>query len=117
MGNIVTGIRKSTLLPGGERMVSGSLTMSSSYPAGTGDTMDLSNVLKAGGSPTVTIGGAAGVVLVHNQGAANVGVVKAYYATQNAINGAVENTTLVEVTNAVDLSAINATFIAVGPAY
>jgi|2_EtaG_2_1085320.scaffolds.fasta_scaffold101651_1 hypothetical protein len=106
-----------TLESGGQKMIRGSILLDSSYPTG-GETMDVSNWLKSGGSPTILLDGGSGAyVLRHNQGTSAAGKVQAFYVTQNAINGAVENTVLVEVASTADLSAVNASFVAVGPAY
>jgi len=105
-------------MPGGQRMIRGSILLDSSYPTG-GEYMNIANgallgmdALKASGSPTVVVGAAPGYVLVHDQGTAANGKVKAYYATNAIINAA-----LGEVVNGTSLSTINAAFYAIGPAY
>ena len=57
-----------TLESGGQKMIRGSILLDSSYPTG-GETMDVSNWLKSGGSPTILLDGGSGAyVLRHNQG-------------------------------------------------
>jgi len=107
----------STLESGGQKTIRGSILFDSSYPA-AGETMDLSSYLKSGGSPTVIVDSGSGAyVLRHNQGTAAAGKVQAFYVAMNAQNGAHLNASLVEVAATTDLSAVNASFIAMGPAY
>lgn len=117
MGSCVTRIDGSSLLGTGEKMIRGTFLMSSTYATG-GDTLDLSNHLKASGYPTVTCDGGAGYVAQHNKGTAAAGKVLLYQnvLNTNTMNGVDLNTPLYQVHSGADLSAINVGFYAIGPA-
>jgi hypothetical protein len=118
MGNCVTYISKQTVLPGGEKLVRGIATLSSSYAA-SGDALNLSNYLDDDASPTVITCTADGYATEHSQGTAAAGTVVAYFNVLNTdtVNGVAQNTALYEVQTAADLSAVNVVFTAIGKAY
>ncbi len=116
MGTCVTTIEDVSIIQGGKAIVSGSFSLSSSY-ATSGETLNLSNSIKDSSSPKVVFTSSGGYSLKHNQGNAAAGKVLAYFSVQNAANVADQNSALIEVTNATDLSAVNVDFIAYGQTY
>jgi len=113
---VIYKIIKSTVLPGGEKMLRGTLLVSNNYYTG-GAGMNVANDLKATGSPTVAVFPADGYIFEHDQGTASAGKLQAFYSILNGLNGANFNTSLKEVIANTDLSAVNAIFIAIGQAY
>lgn len=86
-------------------LVIGTLTMSGSYATG-GDTIDLSDFLEKAPDLVIIQGGARNLQFVAGANATN-GKVLSYESDGNA-------GTLVETSNATDLDAVTAAFIAVG---
>ena len=115
MGNCVTYVTKKTVLPGGELMIRGLATMSSSYAAG-GDALNLSNYLTSTTAPTVVPCSADGYVVEHNQGTAAAGKLMAYFNVLNSdtMNGVAQNTALYQVQTGKSLAAVNVVFVAIG---
>ncbi len=112
MGNCIVKVDAECPLPNGEKMIRGTFKMASSYAIG-GDALNLSNYLKTGGYPTVLVDSANGFTLRHNSGTAAAGVIKAQASGVNVGNV----TSMVEPLATTDLSSINTSFIAIGPAY
>ena len=115
MGNCVHYVTKKTVLPGGELMLRGIATMSSSYAAG-GDALKLSNYLTSTTSPTVVPCSADGYVVEHDQGTAAAGKLIAYFNVLNSTttNGSAQNAALYQVQTGKDLDAVNVVFVAIG---
>lgn len=113
MGNCVTKINASTLLPGGYVIVHGTLTGSSNYATG-GDTLNLHNVLNATSYPTVMIESGR-LIAQHDKGTASTGKVK-FFRTNYTNTGDVNFIELNGSTFAShsDASTFNAAFVAIG---
>ncbi|MEE9366915.1 MAG: hypothetical protein V3W44_09535 [Dehalococcoidales bacterium] len=92
---------------GGGLAISGRATLSATYLTG-GETLDLSSYFQ--GSPLVIPTGDDGYVIEHDRGNAAAGKLLARFANGGAAAGAA----LIELTNAVDTSAVICSFIAVG---
>jgi hypothetical protein len=71
-----------TPLPGGEKMIRGSLLHANNYYT-SGSACNLSNYFKAGGTVSVSIAASDGYIFKHDQGNASNGLVLAY---QNVFN-------------------------------
>jgi hypothetical protein len=113
MGAIVHTVTKQTPLPGGGKLIRGTLAMSDSYDAG-GSALNLANYFLSTSSPTVMIGNLnAGYAAIHNGGTAASGVVQLY------VTGSAGTLPLAEANASLDLSALAPplAFIAVGQAY
>lgn len=105
-----------TPLPGGEKMIRGSLLHANNYYT-SGNELNLANYLDSSGYPTVVIAPADGYVFEHSQGTAEAGLVQAFYTVVNAKNGADDKYAMGEVDANTDLSSVNMVFYAVGKAY
>lgn len=118
MGNCVIYVSKTTVLPGGEKLVRGKANPTSSYAAG-GEGLNLSNFLLSTGSPTVVCSGADGYVCEHDQGTATAGKLVMYQNLLNTdtVNGVAANTALYQCHTGLDVSGVNVVFCAIGKAY
>lgn len=115
MGNCVLYITSETPLPGGEKMVRGLATPSSSYAA-SGEGLNLANYFSSSSSPTVMVENPAGRPARHDQGTASAGKVLFYQMILNTttVNSTAANVALYECHTALNLSGANIAFLAVG---
>lgn len=108
---VVHKIQSETPLPGGEKMIRGTMTIAAyNMDTGSGVPCNLANFLHTSGYPTVVITSEK-YNLQHDKGTAAAGRVVAYEKMYNNTANAFS-----QVTNNVTLS-VNASFIAIGPAY
>lgn len=97
---------KVTILPGGQRLVSGIATFDNSY-AGSGEVMDLSSYIKSTDAPHVTLNpGNATYHVYHDGGTASGGKL-----------WAIKISTAADENAATNLAAVAVNFMAIGDAY
>jgi hypothetical protein len=96
-------------LPNGEKLVRGTLKMSTSYPAG-GDPINLANYFTNARVPTVVVASCNGYCLQWVGSDAYTGNIKASMGGINGIN-------CFEAIATTSLNCINTGFYAIGPAY
>ena len=106
---ITISVTQSTNLPGGFRLISGTVTFDDSYPTG-GETMDLSSYLLSTSSPTVIINGDDGYVIQHDRGTAAAGKLIAYGT------GSANKAALTQQDATTNLSTVICPFTAIGQA-
>lgn len=113
----VTKIEEQIILGNGYKIITGSFKMDSGYS----DTeyLNLVNYFPAGNYPFVTVDCSDGYIMKHNQGASSGGTIRCYQfvANTDTVNSVDANFALYECHTGLDMSAVNARFMAIGKSY
>lgn len=108
----VTKIDKESALPGGEKIIRGTLKLSANYYTG-GDGLNLANYFTNAIVPTVVVSATNGWCLEHDQGTAYAGKVIAKASTGNVVATPI----MFQCAANTDMSTVNAMFFAIGQPY